>query len=71
MGIPARQAGWPQAVTQGARDLLAWGAGLALVGLPLLVCNTALYGGPLHTGYSTGRLINLVRDQATFWGMAR
>ena len=56
VGIPARQVGWAQAVRRGGRDLLAWGAGLALVGVPLLVCNAALYGGPLHTGYSAGRL---------------
>lgn len=35
---------------------LAWGVGLALMAVPLLAFNAAIYGGPLRTGYSASRL---------------
>jgi hypothetical protein len=38
---------------------LAWSAGLIVLGVPLLALNAALYGGPLATGYSAGRLAGL------------
>ena len=36
-----------------------WLAGLLVFGVPLLELNAVLYGGPLTTGYSTGRLEGL------------
>jgi len=36
------------------RAAAAWGLGLALVALPFALYNTAIYGGPLNTGYGAG-----------------
>ena len=33
---------------------MAWGLGLALVAAPFALYNTAIYGGPLNTGYGSG-----------------
>jgi len=37
-----------------ARATAAWGLGLAHVTLPFALYNTAIYGGPLNTGYGAG-----------------
>ena len=38
---------------------LAWGVAVILAATPLFAGNTIMYGGPLRTGYSTGRLEGL------------
>ncbi len=43
---------------------LIWAVGVGLGTLPLLIGNTLMYGGPLKTGYSTGRLEGLAYP---FW----
>lgn len=52
-------ADWSRRLRRAAPPVLAWGAGCGVAVVPLLLINSALYGGPLHTGYSAGRLTGL------------
>ncbi|MGN6672894.1 MAG: ArnT family glycosyltransferase [Thermomicrobiales bacterium] len=56
--VPPRRA-WRTVLRAWLSTVPPWLAGLLVFGVPLLVLNAVLYGGPLTTGYSTGRLQGL------------
>lgn len=59
LGRTLAGADWPTRLRNAARAVVPWGVGF-LVGLvPLMVVGAAIYGGPLRTGYSAGRLEGL------------
>lgn len=62
--------GWAARARHASGPVAAWWAGFAVAVLPLLWVNAAIYGGPLTTGYSAGRLDGLAYPWLTgLYGM--